>query len=115
MHVRRWSLFAAIVAVLTLLTSAAPALAMPPLVHGLAPADLDLSVDPRQEFYRYANGGWLDRTTIPSDRSSYGVFTELNDETIAYLTDLLACLGKSDELTPGSDEWKAAQLYRQGL
>ncbi|MDQ3541545.1 MAG: M13 family peptidase, partial [Chloroflexota bacterium] len=49
--------------------------------HGLDPADMDLSIDPAEDFYRFANGGWLDSTEIPGDRGSYGVFNELDDLT----------------------------------
>ncbi len=68
------SLAAAAVAVLVLLSTVAPVLAQQREVHGLNPVDLDLQADPRADFYRFANGGWLDRTTIPPDEASYGVF-----------------------------------------
>ncbi|HYH12971.1 MAG TPA: hypothetical protein VD789_11500, partial [Thermomicrobiales bacterium] len=58
-------------------------------IHGVNPADMDITADPRQNFYRFANGGWLDRVTIPSDRSSYGVFVELDDRTTEQLLGLL--------------------------
>ena len=37
----------------------------------------DESVDPGDDFFRYANGTWLDNTTILEDRSNYGMFTAL--------------------------------------
>ena len=46
-------------------------------------------VSPREDFYRFANGGWLDRTEIPDDKSSYGTFTELYDLTIDQLLAIL--------------------------
>ena len=46
---------------------------------GFDVANLDDSVRPQDDFYRYANGGWLDRTEIPEDKSNYGSFTELHD------------------------------------
>lgn len=84
-------------------------------IHGINPADMDFTADPRQDFYRFANGGWLDRVTIPSDRSSYGVFVDLENRATEQLLGLLHNLESSDVLEEGSDEWKAVQLFRQGI
>ena len=46
---------------------------------GLDVSLLDRSVRPQDDLYRFANGGWLDRTTIPPDRVSVSTFTELSD------------------------------------
>jgi putative endopeptidase len=42
---------------------------------------MDKSVQPGDDFYDYANGGWLKNTEIPPDKSSYGVFEMLTDES----------------------------------
>ncbi len=83
-------------------------------VTGIDPADMDLAVSPRDDFYRFANGGWLDRTTIPSDRSSFGVLRELNMRTTKQVIGLLENLTDSDALDEGTDEWKVVQFFRQG-
>lgn len=36
-------------------------------------SDMDLSVRPGDDFFRYANGGWLDGVEIPDDLSSYSL------------------------------------------
>jgi endothelin-converting enzyme/putative endopeptidase len=38
---------------------------------------MDLTTEAGDDFFRYANGTWLDTTEIPSDRASYGMFTVL--------------------------------------
>src|SRR5882724_11932200 len=50
-----------------------------PVTHGISIANMDPSVKPGDNFYLYANGGWLKRNVIPPDRSSIGVFTTLSD------------------------------------
>ncbi|WP_129792911.1 M13 family metallopeptidase [Sphingosinicella sp. CPCC 101087] len=40
---------------------------------------MDRSVGPGDNFYRFANGTWEERTEIPADRSNYGMFTLLDD------------------------------------
>lgn len=115
MVVRRWSFLGLLVACSLLLSAAAPAVADHGPIHGLNPADMDLSVDPREDFYQFANGGWLDRTEIPADMGAYGVFAELNDQVQIDLLTLLRGLAESDSLVEGSDQWKAVQLFAQGM
>ena len=44
---------------------------------GFDTTGMDLSVKPGDDFFRYANGNWADRTEIPSDRTRYGNFDKL--------------------------------------
>ena len=39
---------------------------------GLSLDGMDTSVAPGNDFFEYANGGWVKATEIPADRSSYG-------------------------------------------
>jgi putative endopeptidase len=38
----------------------------PPVAQNVYPQDMDRSIKPGDDFYRYANGGWLAQTTIPA-------------------------------------------------
>ncbi|MBL8770414.1 MAG: peptidase M13 [Phenylobacterium sp.] len=40
---------------------------------------MDRSVKPGDDFFRFANGAWADRTEIPGDRSRYGNFHKLRE------------------------------------
>lgn len=44
---------------------------------GLVLADMDASVAPGADFYRYVNGGWLAANPVPPDESQWGVFHEV--------------------------------------
>src|SRR5258708_20061796 len=47
--------------------------------HGIAVANMRASVKPGDDFYRYANGAGLERTELPPDPGSVGVFNTLAD------------------------------------
>jgi putative endopeptidase len=61
---------------------------------GFDATGMDLSVKPGDDFFRYANGKWADRTQIPPDRVRYGNFDaliELSENRLhAILEDALA-------------------------
>src|SRR3954452_22612518 len=73
--------------------------------HGVQLANLDQFVDPGQDFYRYATGGWQNRNEIPSDEASWGAYDQVIDLTRIQLIDLLNRYAKSGDLPVGSDEW----------
>lgn len=78
--------------------------------HGIVVANIDRSVRPGDNFYRYANGKWLDRTEIPPDRSSVGVDTILSDLADKRTADLIEEVAKAGA-PPGSGSRKIADLY----
>src|ERR1035437_8918669 len=53
----------------------------PQLASGIDMAGMDKAVKPGDDFNLYANGGWVKATPIPADKSSYGIFTILADDT----------------------------------
>ena len=42
--------------------------------------NVDRAVDPGQDFYDYANGGWLKRNPIPAAESGWGIGNMVNEE-----------------------------------
>ncbi len=62
-------------------------------------AMLDPKADPCRSFYQYACGGWLARTALPPDKSSFGRSSELADRNREVLHAVLKELAKA----PGDD------------
>jgi predicted metalloendopeptidase len=79
--------------------------------HGIVVADMDRSVKPGDNFFRYANGAWLERTEIPPDRAAVGAFSRLSDISIKRTSGLIEEVSKSNP-APGSGERKISDLYR---
>ncbi|MCM2256920.1 MAG: peptidase M13 [Vicinamibacteria bacterium] len=82
---------------------------------GVDLAGMDRSVKPGDDFFRFVNGAWLDKTTIPADRTSYGAFNVLRDVSEARVKAILDGWAADKTLKPGSDEAKVAALYRSFL
>jgi predicted metalloendopeptidase len=75
---------------------------------------MDLAVSPAEDFYQYANGGWLARTEIPSDSAAYTSFHEVIDKTEEQQLAQLDALIAGNTLEEGSDQWKAVEFFKQG-
>ena len=90
----------------------APPAATSSLESGIDRANLDPSVRPQDDFYRYVNGQWLERTEIPSDRSNYGSFTALADEAEANLRVIVEEAAAETDAPAGSDVQRIGALYR---
>ena len=77
---------------------------------GIKEENLDRSVSPGQDFYRFSCGGWLDANPMPDDFSSYGTYDELAELNRRQLKDLIDGITAQDN-TPGSDAARIAALY----
>jgi putative endopeptidase len=78
--------------------------------HGIAVANMDRSVKPGDDFYRYTNGDWIKRTEIPADRGGVGVFSVLDDLSNKRTAGLIEEIAKSNP-GPGTGARKVADLY----
>ena len=83
----------------------------PPLTSGIDMANMDTSVRPQDDFFRYVNGTWLDTTEIPADQTNTGVFLDLRDKAREDVKAIIEDVSSKTDLEPGSDEQKVADLY----
>jgi putative endopeptidase len=89
--------------------------AQPSPLLGFDPANFDTSVRPQDDFYRFANGTWLDTTPIPGDRPTFGSFDALREQSSAALHALLDEAAADRGHAQGSDLQKVADYYRSHL
>ncbi len=78
-------------------------------------ANLDQSIEPGDDFFRYANGGWLDRTDIPEDKSSFSSFDVLREERDQDIHELLEEVSHQKDVEPGSVTQKIRDFYVTGM
>src|SRR5688572_6051438 len=60
-----------------------------PYSPGLDPASMDRTADPCADFYQYSCGGWMKANPLPSDQSSWGVYSKLAQDNLRFLWGIL--------------------------
>ncbi|KQB41253.1 PgPepO oligopeptidase peptidase family M13 [Flavobacterium aquidurense] len=78
---------------------------------GINLSNMDTKVSPGQDFFRYVNGAWLDKTEIPSDRNSWGSFNELRQKTDNDALAILKEASKNPKYKSNTDQGKAIALF----
>ena len=81
------------------------------LGSGIDSAGMDLSVRPGDDFFAYMNGTWVAETEIPADKSRYGTFDMLRDESQENVKAIIEESSTGD-FAKGTDEQKVGDLYR---
>src|SRR5204863_501793 len=77
-------------------------------------ANLDTTCMACDDFYQFANGGWLQRAKIPGDYPTYGAFDQLfdqNQEVLRNVLDTSVMRVKSGQYKPATGEWKVGAFY----
>lgn len=83
---------------------------------GIDKSNLDLTADPRSDFYQYANGGWIAAHPLKPDYASFGMFDFLRDNAREQLKDLIINLGDdADAKVKGTVAQKVFDVYNQVL
>lgn len=78
---------------------------------GINLSNMDTKVSPKNDFFRYVNGAWLDKTEIPSDRNSWGSFNELRQKTDNDALAILKEASKDPKYKSNTDQGKAIALF----
>ena len=83
--------------------------------HGVDPANLDTSVKPCDDFYHFANGGWLKAHPLPADKAIYGSFAEVSDRNREILKQILDETSARRTWPKGSVEQKVGDFFAAGM
>ena len=63
-------------------------------------SDLDRSVDPCEDFYKFSCGGWQKNNPIPADQARWSVYGKLADENQQFLWGILREAAAAKDRTP---------------
>ncbi|KZC24405.1 peptidase M13 [Rhodanobacter thiooxydans] len=77
---------------------------------GIDLAGIDHGVKPGDDFFRYANGGWLKTAQIPADRSSTGTFLKVFEQAEKNTAELIRDAGAGHPAA-GSNARRIADYY----
>ena len=86
-----------------------------PKEPGINVSYMNTKVSPSQDFFQYVNGTWLDKTEIPSDRTTWGSFNELIKKTDKDAMAILKEASKNPKYKSDTDQGKAVNLFNTVL
>ncbi|PZR73718.1 MAG: peptidase M13 [Chthoniobacterales bacterium] len=79
---------------------------------GFDTAGADPATKPGDDFFRYANGVWLDRVQIPADKPAYSLRLAMTDTTEQRLHDLIDEAARKAEPKPATMAGKVGAFYK---
>ncbi len=84
--------------------------------HGIILKNLDTNTSPREDFYQYSNGGWIEQHPLTAEYSRFGMFDFLREQARDQLKDLILNLSNhEDAKVPGTVAQKVSDLYAMGM
>jgi putative endopeptidase len=92
-----------------------PVCAAPEKADSINVANMDKSVAPCKDFFRYANGTWLKNTPIPDEYANWGVLNVINEQNLNRVHKILEDAAAKTNLAPGSAEKKIGDFWYSGM
>ena len=73
---------------------------------------MDKAISPKDNFFQFVNGTWLKNTEIPADKTRWGSFDELRQNTDKDALKILNEATKNPKYAPNTDQGKAISMYK---
>ena len=82
---------------------------------GVTLANLDRSVAPCDDFFRFANGNWMKNNPIPASETGWGSFNQLRDRNRSVARRILERAAADRTAKPGSNMQKVGDFYAAAM
>ena len=79
------------------------------IVPAIDLSNMDTTINPAEDFFRYANNNWIKNNPIPEEYSTYGAFTEIDQHNEILIQDIIDEVSKDANATQGSLAQKISQ------
>jgi predicted metalloendopeptidase len=79
---------------------------------GINVSFMDSNVRPNDDFFQFVNGTWLKNTAIPADKTRWGSFDELRQNTDKDALVILKEAAKDPKYKSNTDQGKAINIYK---
>ena len=76
---------------------------------------MDREVQPADDFYRYAAGGWLKKNPVPADKTRWSGFEELRERNWALIREILESAGRDSKAKRGTPVRQVGDFYRSAM
>ncbi|MBC7862701.1 MAG: M13 family metallopeptidase [Bacteroidia bacterium] len=76
---------------------------------------MDRSVNPKDDLVRFANGKWLDKTTIPATEFAWGSFSEIKERNETNLRNIILEVAADKKALPATDRKKLQDFYLSAM
>lgn len=85
-------------------------------MHGIDKENLDTNISAKDDFYKYACGGWMAKHSLTAEYSRFGMFDLLRENAREQLKDLIINMSEHpDAKVQGSIAQKVSDLYTLGM
>ena len=84
-------------------------------VPGIDLSLMDTSVSPKNDFFNFVNGTWLKNTEIPADKTRWGSFDELRQNTDKDALEILKDAANNPKYNSNTDQGKAINMYKVAM
>lgn len=85
------------------------------MTKAIDPVNMDLTTKPGNNFYEFANGGWIKANPIPPEYSVYGAFTVIFEQNEEQLKSLVEEVSADSTALAGSVNQKIRDMYNSGM